>query len=515
VTDELVLLDRRRFDRDATVTNSMIHARVWSVALTILVLLVTWTMTVAPFSGPDEPPHYLRALSIANGRLVGARVPTGATAFNLRFLSPQQSAWVSRDMREVYVSAAMAPSLMTCIDGRADIRGCVETSGTGDYFPLPYLLPAAALAVSHSSASGLRLARLVSMLSAWGLIALTAALLWNGSITSLLGLLLAMSPMVYYVMSVLNPSAMEIAAATAVTGSVLRISRDPADVPRYVWACLAGTAAVTVLSWQMGPIYVVGDLVLLAALLGPAGLRTLWQRGERAIAFVALALGLAGVVWLAYGLAVGVMHSQLQVSLSSLHYGFAQMSAVLHDAVYGPAQQGLPRFVYWIWWLLIGVVCLWALSLARGRERTVLLLVAVSALAFPSVFFAWAYRFSGFPMAARYVLPTLMLIPMLAGELIDRHARISRPTTRIAVSAVLAVVAVVELGAWWENGEWSSGSLHRFRFFSFAVWSPPLGWWPWIVLALLGTAGLVATAVQGMFRSVSPAVPPGEVSQAA
>ena len=38
-------------------------------------LLAAWVLGSAPFSSPDEWSHYLRALGIAQGQLVGAPVP--------------------------------------------------------------------------------------------------------------------------------------------------------------------------------------------------------------------------------------------------------------------------------------------------------------------------------------------------------------------------------------------------------------------------------------------------------
>ena len=97
------------------------------------------------------------------------------------------------------------------------------------------------------------------------------------------------------------------------------------------------------------------------------------------------------------------------------------MGAVLNDAVYGPSGQHLPAAASRAWWLLILVLILWAAGTAAPRERRVLIGTSVFALAFPLVFYAWVYRFSGFPLAARYVLPVLMLAPLLAGELLSRR----------------------------------------------------------------------------------------------
>jgi hypothetical protein len=45
------------------------------VGVAYAIIVTAWLMSSRPFAGPDESAHYLRALGIANGQLVGARVP--------------------------------------------------------------------------------------------------------------------------------------------------------------------------------------------------------------------------------------------------------------------------------------------------------------------------------------------------------------------------------------------------------------------------------------------------------
>ena len=64
-----------------------------------------------------------------------------------------------------------------------------------------------------------------------------------------------------------------------------------------------------------------------------------------------------------------------------------------------------------------------AISLGDLRERRLVVTVcALLGLAFPVLFYAWVDRFTGFGLQGREVLPVLMLIPLVAGEVVNRHS---------------------------------------------------------------------------------------------
>ncbi len=48
-----------------------------------------------------------------------------------------------------------------------------------------------------------------------------------------------------------------------------------------------------------------------------------------------------------------------------------------------------------------------------------LVLAALIGLAFPVAFFAFSYRFSGYGVQGRYILPILAITPMVAGDVIE------------------------------------------------------------------------------------------------
>ena len=140
----------------------------------LALLLVAWVVATQPFDAPDEASHYLRALTITNGHVLGPKVayPDWGT--------PTQNAWAQQGSRGGAVPAALAPPAVPCLSGRSDLGtgSCMEATEAGNYHPLPYLLPALALSVSHTASTGLWLSRATSALPCIVLIGLALVLLW-------------------------------------------------------------------------------------------------------------------------------------------------------------------------------------------------------------------------------------------------------------------------------------------------------------------------------------------------
>ncbi len=465
------------------------------VGAALALLLGAWVFSTPPFGGPDEAAHYLRAVNIANGKLLGPKVPYSAP-------TAEQTAWVQHDVRGVLVPAPLAPPGSSCVGGRPDVtaHGCVMATYTGDYPPLSYLLPALAISQASRSSTALWAARVASALPCLAFLVLAFALLWSGTAWSVLGLLAAITPMTLFIASVINPNGLELAASLAFSAGVLRISRAPTTTSVTVWGALVISGAVTVLAWQLGWLFVVGDAILFAALLGRGQLATLIRARRRRLRAVLALLLAAFALYLVYGLNTGVVHGAFGMTPigGSLHQGLFQLHNALYGAVgvFGALVVGLPSGTYWIWWLLVLALAAGGLVAGGQRERLVMLFVTALALAFPVLFYAWVFRHSGFGLQARYVMPVLALVPLLGGELIYRsYTRLTAPAARTLPSVAVIAIAGFQLFAWWINArDWASEP-DALWFLSHPHWSPPLGWGPWTAMALIGAALLVGFAV--------------------
>ena len=74
--------------------------------------------------------------------------------------------------------------------------------------------------------------------------------------------------MVLFVSSVLNPNGLEIAACLAFAACVLRIARGAVPSADVGLGGVGGERRGAI-AWQLGPVFVIADLALGAALLGP------------------------------------------------------------------------------------------------------------------------------------------------------------------------------------------------------------------------------------------------------
>jgi hypothetical protein len=351
--------------------------------------------------------------------------------------------------------------------------------------------------LADTSDTALWFARAASALQCLAFILLAVALLWDGSAWSLAGLLVAITPMVLFVGSVLNPNGLEIAAAIALAAAVIRLARRPGLVTPWVWVALATSGAVTILAWQLGPVFAGIDLALLAGLLSRGELHELVREHRTAVFWTSAILAGAVAIWLVYGQFSGAEHSTIRLSLVRAHGGLSQLTAVLREAIgdFGLVNVPLPTPVRLVWWLLvIGLVAL-AVLLGRRRERVLMVVTVAVALVFPVLFYDWAYRFSGYPLQGRYVLPVLVLVPLLAGELIGRHSGDWRAGRSSLIPAgLIALTALVQTYAWWYASGFAAGRPRTLQFFDHASWSPPLGWTPWIAIAAVGAAALLGSA---------------------
>jgi Predicted membrane protein (DUF2142) len=474
-------------------------------------LASAWAIANPPFAAPDETAHYLRALGIGEGELIGADakvVPEQST--------PRRQDYADMTSRDVTIPGRLSPQdpgcyvlrpeqPATCIDTEEPRRGEVMLATyVGDYQPLPYLLPAGLARAGDGSNAADRWGRIASLIPALAMLALALALLWDrraGGL-SLLGIVVAVTPMVIFCAASLTGSGLEICAGIAFAAALLRVWRDDGAPPRWVWAALAISGALLALSRSAAPAWIVFDLIVFVALFGA---RRSWELVRRRRAALVAGGVVAGAVVLnrvwesLYGPDVTVSLASPRGGLST---GWDQLPGGLEQLVfaYGYLEFSPPALLWLAWLAILVAVVAAGLVVGARRERIVLAVCAVLAPIVPLVFFLLLIRWTGFGIQGRHVLPLLVVLPLLAGEVVRAHRERLVPWARRALLIGVPVVAAAgQVMAWWLNSRRAAtGVAHDLWFVPDSQWDPPLGWWWWIAVVLAGAALLaVSLALPG------------------
>lgn len=470
--------------------------------LPYVVLALVWVFANPAGAAPDENDHLVKALGLA--RLdIGTQGPPAAADAPLGDVRNDSIA------RIVRIPARLDPSGLVCFQFRPDVSAACQADGimTGDdevavrttlgsYPPFLYPVLGAATWLGDSAADAIRWGRLAVLLLSAPLLWLACRHLarWLGP-PALLGVALGVTPMAVFCMGVLGTSAFEILGALCWGAAVVvyRWRPESLEAPSTWWLLLVGGLAL-VLSRQLGVV----TLAVLAVLLLALGawrpvldaLRRGWWLAWATVGLLAAAC-VAIAVW-----EVGYDHPVLLGPWLSV--GGAQ---AFLDLLPQLVQEGVGRFGWLdvrppeamnlVWFA--GVVALVVAGFVCGQRRDRVVLgsllgvgLVVCVATYTRVF--WPI---GAGLQGRHVLPLLLTVPVWAGAVVAGRV------PRWLLGAGCVVLPAVVLGGLALNAQrYAVGlvpGLGLRWFLPEAAWTPPLGWWPWLLLALAGCVGLGLT----------------------
>jgi len=486
--------------------------------LAYALLFAGWVGGDPPFAAPDEWSHYLRTLGVADGELIGApfTFELGPTASGH---DRRTYAWINDAARLVRVPPGLFIPGFDCNAGRPERSAAclyaltphptalIEPTPVGNYQPLPYLLPALVITLARDPYSADRLGRAASALACWLCLAVALRLLWDGRASSLVSILLALSPMVVFIGAALTPSGLEIMSGLLFAAALLRLWRQE-DARAGYWLVAGVAGAMLALSRSTGPLYVAIDLLIFAALVGPRGLRgrlrARWPGMAAGGAIIAVGVVLSRLWERAYG-------SHLRIDPAGIPAQFgpalARVPVIMLEnvGVFGSLDTVLPFRSAAVWVAALGVLIALALLVGTWQERVVLAATALGNLAVIFAFSVILVVGTTFDVQGRHILPLALMVPLLAGEILARHtdrlpARLAgldlRRAGDWAFAALACGVGLFHLFAWyWNARRQGVGLLGKYRFFDRAEWYPPGGWQLWAVLVVLGAALLALPAL--------------------
>lgn len=474
----------------------------WGWWAALLLLSTLWAVANPLMASPDEPAHTVKAAAVARGELLGEDVD-GGTAVDVPYFFNMVTAYPTCYMFQSDEPANCEIAAREALDAPT---GAVTPAGR--YNPLYYAvvgLPSL-LPEGDGALYAMRIlsAALTTFFVALGLRALAQTGPAPWAVPGLAG---ALTPMVVFLTSTVNPAAIEITAAFALWCQLLALLRhpDPALVrSRMWWIALSTTFFVNARGLSLLYCAVLVAVVLLVSpwrsFLDVVRTRAAWPPlAVVVVACLAAAGWVVGTNSLGSGSAVN--HPDLTFVPAARATVLAWDGFVLNMVgQFGWMDTPLEGWVRMAFAAGAAFVVLAALAVGRWRDRLGLAAVAAATFAVPVVIHASQAHFLGFIWQGRYILPVAVGVPVLAAFVLHGRSRevpvavaplVRRVGLQVAV-VVGSLLAFVQLAAFLAN-------LHRNvngvdgGWFSLApdAWLPPLP----VPLVLL--LGLVATAAFG------------------
>jgi len=493
-----------------------------ALALAVIVagyaaLIAAWMVANPLGRAPDEPGHYLRALGAVSENVKGRRIQVpGADrdpkrrwvqGISRQFVLPSR---LSIDPDSPCGTSLFDPEVSAaCQPGWPAHGPPVVVSTLGSYQPYTYAPIGAAMSAAHSPTVAFRLGRGAVALAAVVLIGLAAlTLLGSGDgrrrahPAGVAAFAIAVPPMAVFLASSLNPNGLEIAAGVACAAglfSLLRSGRD-AEAPRGAWLTFGAGGVVLAATRSLGPYFVVA---LLAVAVVWVGLRAAGRVVLRAPIASAAALGCIGATAVLNLWWEATQQPHLQWSHVLDHLSVERVPRIGQELVgrFGWLEWRLSVYFYAAWGVLVLVLVVLALARGTGRQRLALGGLIAGAFVLIIAFHSVMPGQTGFDVQGRYLLPLIVAVPVLAGEIL-RSRRLPAVPMAAAVGACGVVVAGLQFFAWYENARrYAVGTSGPRWFVGHALWVPAGGWILWMTVAAAGCVFIAA----GVVLAVAPA----------
>lgn len=488
----------------------------WPVLfLLFLVPSAAWAVASPLFSVPDEPAHTVKAVATWHGQLSGPETPgPGYLANVYQVPAIWQSAFL---VPECYkFQRNNTPDCAPELAGGSEMIGVLVPAG--HYPPLYYALVGWGGRLVPSAA-GVYLMRMTSALLVAAFLALAtrtlARIIRPGF--AVVGVLVAATPMTYFLAGSVNPSGFEIATAISVWAHVLAIVRGRSSataetsveagpepvlepVPTSLLVGLVISSAALALTRQLSGAFLIGILVLATMTSSSGRLRGLLrQRGVRlALGGLAVAIGVGAIFVVATGDPSSMTGKPIEPGSGPLAAVIGETDNYLRQmvGVFGWLDTRSPQLSYYLWiGIIIAMVGFVAVATKIKTSAPLLLTVAVT-LTMPLIEFPNAAT-SGLPWQGRYSLPIAVGIPLIAVVLIDPLAPQISGFARRTIAVVATAVGIANVYAvYWALRRYVVGGDRGFNIFSGGAWQPPLGSAALLLVAVLFAAASIVVAVR-------------------
>jgi hypothetical protein len=463
--------------------------RVWLTSFVLVSLLSgLWAVANPLYAGPDEPAHVIRAVALAHGQLTGKSL----TPRIRKELGNGRKDHLIVRVPAVYGLASTSicfsydpNETASCLDFSESTREVDDLTYVARHPPAYYAVVGATSWVYRPGSGTVYLMRFLGVLITGALIAtaITAVRRSAAPRVAAAGLVFAVTPMVLFVGSVVNPSGPEIAASVAVwaCGLVL-VSRAHEHVDNRLVTGAGIAGCVLALSRQLGPLWLGLIALTLLGVANRAALRNIARSNwARLWTILIVAFSLAQVAW-------NVIVGSLDVTLSEqkpADIETAELIRVTLGATIARYRDMIGTFgwldtpspaITWIPWT-IGIAFLFfgAVLWANRRFAASLLGLLGAVILVPVVLESATYHDAGgFSWQGRYTLPLAVGIPILAAIALASTERGRQLVTPRLLLAIGVVAGVGHVFAFAQNlRRYTVGYYGPIQFWKGSEWAPP------------------------------------------
>ena len=480
-----------------------------------------WSIMVPVAEGLDEPAHVINAASVVRGQVFKSGVDLYSHALEV---FPATVPGTFADGLVFTCSGTFPPGSMVpitpaeCYSPPPSNPSVVHTwTYVGQYQPLYYLLVGLPSLVGASTYV-LYAMRLVSALLAALLltVAVVVAARYLGESLASAAIAIALTPMVLYLCSGVQPNGIEIASAISLWICGAALIRRRGRAPWTLAAAAGASAAALSVVRPISPVWDILILMVLTYLCPSEVRRRLWSQAHfRRTAAIVVVCVLGSVTWIVarHGLTTGLngpgdwlppgtpASAVLRSVLGGTSVALAQMVGAI-----GAQQQGVSLLAYLIWiGLLVMVAYLIVVDRVRdkrGRLVKAWTVLAATVVLLPGVAVVIGGRTHGAATwFGRYSLPIAVGLPLLL-------AFCDRRTYRSAFSQVAVVVAgtgqAIAFLVILRGFTTASAPTELSSSLALRSWQPPLSVVPCAALFVVVTA-MVVTVLLTRVGPVPPA----------
>jgi hypothetical protein len=475
----------------------------WTSFVLVSSLGGLWAVANPPLAAPDEPAHVIRAIALDHGDLLGEE-PSRRVERDLRLV--EESARVVQ-APEIYQSVNGPP----CFARQQGVAACLNFEGSSrdaDVVTYEARQPPAYHGVvgvvswvAPAGSATVYLMRFLSVLISSAFIATAITAVRRFAVPGLLttGLVLAVTPMVLFMSSAVNPSSTEIGASLAFwVCSLVLLSRAAERVDHRLVTAAGLAGCVLALSRQLGPLWIALIAVTIVGVTERAELRNVARsRWARAWGALVLACCAAQVAW------VAIVRPR-DVTLVARSSRFAVIDVVgdtgsifrwYREMIgwFGWLDTPAPVLTWLPWTAALAFLFVVALAWVSRRHAAVLVALVLAVVFVPLIVDSTPYDAGGTFWQGRYILPLAVGVPIVAAFALAATERGRELVTGRFVLSIGVIAGGAQFLAFAQNlRRYTTGYDGDIQFWKDPEWQPPL---PPLLLTVAFAAAITAFLV--------------------